>query len=171
MAQSRLKLYCIADEYINYLRKYDEKVPFNKSQTRPFIGVVYTLNGSNYFAPLSSPKPKHLKMSNHAIDIWKIDSGKLGIVNINNMLPSPYEALTEVIPTIKDRKYKKLLENQISSINADRDILLKKIERFQNKYRHNQLDLCVKERCCNFDLLEEKCKEYIKLKLEEDGNI
>lgn len=110
-------------------------------------------------------------MSNHAIDIWKIDNGKLGIVNINNMRPSPFTVLAEVIPTIKDEKYKRLLENQISSINADRDILLKKIDRFQNKYRQNQLDLCVKERCCNFDLLEEKCKEYIELKLEEDINI
>lgn len=168
--QNRLKLYFISDDYINYLRKYDEKVPFNKSRTRPFIGVVYSFNGNNYFAPLSSPKPKYMKMSHKAIDVWKIDDGKLGVVNINNMLPSPIEVLTEVIPTIKDEKYKTLLENQISAINADRDLLFKKIERFQNKYRRNQLHHTVKERCCNFQLLEEKCNDYIHmLDINEEG--
>lgn len=164
MSTNRLKLYYISDEYINFLRKYDQKVPYNKSQTRPFIGVVYTFNNINYFAPLASPKIKHLKMSNRVIDIWKIDGGKLGIINFNNMLPSPIEVLSEVLPTIKDKKYKILLENQISSINADRDVLIKKIKRFQDKYRKNQLDINVKNRCCNFDLLEEKCNQYTKLK-------
>lgn len=160
--QNRLKLYFISEKYISYLRKYDEKVPFNKSQTRPFIGVVYSYNDNNYFAPLSSPKPKHLKMSNKAIDVWKINHGKLGIININNMLPCPIEVLTEVIPTIKDEKYKMLLENQISSINADRESLFKKINRFQKKYRLDLLNTNVKERCCDFQLLEEKCKEYVE---------
>lgn len=164
MSTNRLKLYYISDEYINFLRKYDQKVPYNKSQTRPFIGVVYTFNNINYFAPLASPKIKHLKMSNRVIDIWKIDGGKLGIINFNNMLPSPIEVLSEVLPTIKDKKYKILLENQISSINADRDVLIKKIKRFQDKYRKNQLDINVKNRCCNLDLLEEKCNQYTKLK-------
>lgn len=104
MGANRLKLYYISDEYINFLRKYDQKVPYNKSQTRPFIGVVYTFNNINYFAPLASPKIKHLKMSNRVIDIWKIDGGKLGIINFNNMLPSPIEVLSEVLPTIKDKK-------------------------------------------------------------------
>ena len=163
MSYNRLKLYYIEEEYINYLREYDKKVPYNKDKTRPYVGVVYTYRGSNYFAPLTSPKPKHLKMSNRAIDIWKIDNGKLGILNFNNMLPSPIEVLTEVIPTIKNEKYKILLNNQISSINADRDILLKKIERFHEKYRKNQLSNNVVERCCDFELLEKKCNEYISV--------
>lgn len=37
-----------------------------------------------YFAPLSSPKPKHLKLKSK-LDFLKIDNGKLGA--INNMLP------------------------------------------------------------------------------------
>ncbi len=158
---NRLKLYYITDAYIHYLRQFDKKVPYNKNSSRPYVGVVYTYNGYNYFAPLTSPKPKHLKMSNHSIDIWKIDDGKLGIINFNNMLPSPIEVLTEVIPTVKDKVYKKLLENQISSINADRDVLLKKLERFHKKYIQNQLPSNVMDRCCQFRLLEEKCTEYI----------
>lgn len=94
-----LKIYYLDENYINYLRKFDTKVAYNKNQTRPYIGIVYTFNGFNYFAPLSSPKPKHLKMSEKTMDIFKIDNGNLGIVNINNMIPTPIECITEVLPT------------------------------------------------------------------------
>lgn len=163
MKYSRLKLYYVKNEYIDYLRKYDEIVPYNKNATRPYIGIVYTYNEHNYFAPLTSPKLKHMKMNNHAIDIWKIDSGKLGIVNFNNMIPCPNEVLEEVLPTIKDKKYKNLLENQLSSLNKNREMLIRKIERFHKKYRNNQLENIVKNRCCNFPLLEEKSKEYTNI--------
>ena len=161
MKIKKLKLYYISEDYIKYLRKYDNKVPSNKNTTRPYIGIVYQYNGFNYFAPLSSPKEKHLKMNKKAIDIWKIDDGKLGIINFNNMLPCQKNLLTEVLPTITDVKYRKLLENQIEFINKDRNIMLKKIITFHNKYNENLLTENVKNRCCNFRLLELKCQEYI----------
>jgi len=161
MKIKKLKLYYISEDYIKYLRKYDNKVPSNKNNTRPYIGIVYQYNGFNYFAPLSSPKEKHLKMNKKAIDIWKIDDGKLGIINFNNMLPCQNDLLTEVLPTINNVKYRKLLENQIELINKDRNIMLKKIITFHNKYNKNLLTENVKNRCCNFRLLELKCQEYI----------
>lgn len=39
-----------------------------------------------YYAPLSSPKLKHMNIKNN-IDIIKIDGGRLGVVNFNNMIP------------------------------------------------------------------------------------
>ena len=155
-----LKIYYLDEKYINYLRKYDTKVAYNKNSTRPYIGVVYTFNELNYFAPLSSPKPKHLKMSEKAIDIFKIDKGKLGIVNINNMIPTPIECITEVLPTIKDIQYKNLIENQTIFINNHKAQLLKKVKSFRVQADGNHLPDNVKKRCCNFQLLEEKCKEY-----------
>lgn len=50
------------------------------------------------------------------------------------MIPCPIEELTELLPTVKEEKYKKLLENQISSINKDRELILKKITRFHQQY-------------------------------------
>ena len=132
--QRRLKLYYISNDYIDYLRKFDNKVRFNKNHSRPYVGIVYTYNNNNYFAPLSSPKPKYQKMKKTAIDIWLIDEGKLGVINFNNMIPCPIEELTELLPTVKEEKYKKLLENQISSINKDRELILKKITRFHQQY-------------------------------------
>ncbi len=60
-------------EYCNYLRKFDDKVPYNynEKELRPFVGVLFEVNNCKYFAPLSSPKPKHLKLK------LKIDNGTL----------------------------------------------------------------------------------------------
>ena len=102
-----LKIYYIDNNYINYLRKFDDRVAYNKTKTRPYVGVVYTFNNQTYFAPLSSPKPKHLTMNKDAIDIFKIKDGELGIVNINNMIPTPISCLTEVLPLVKDMQYKR----------------------------------------------------------------
>lgn len=48
-----------------------------------FSKIIYTCK---YFAPLSSPKPKHKRMKN-MIDFFKIKDGELGAVNFNNMIP------------------------------------------------------------------------------------
>jgi protein AbiQ len=53
MKIKKLKLYYISEDYIKYLRKYDNKLPSNKNTKRPYIGIVYQYNGFNYFAPLS----------------------------------------------------------------------------------------------------------------------
>lgn len=50
------------------------------------MGVLFEINSCKYFAPLSSPKAKHMLMKNQ-IDFYKIDRGKLGAINLNNMIP------------------------------------------------------------------------------------
>ncbi len=159
-----LKIYYINEGYINYLRQFDKNVAYNKKATRPYIGIVYTYNNYNYFAPLSSPKPKHTGINPKAIDIYKIKNGELGVVNINNMIPTPIEELTEVLPTIKDEKYKKMLEEQLTFLNNHKAELFKKINHFQNMYRKGHLSENIKNRCCDFTFLEEKFKEYVKVK-------
>ena len=156
------KLYVINNEYIDYLRNFDKTVLYNKNKKRPYIGVVYTYNNINYFAPLSSPKPKHLKMKIDQIDIFKIDNGKLGIININNMIPTPMECLTEVFYIIDDEKYKNLLQKQITFINLPINSikLINKVRHFQSEYKRNKLPEHILKRSCNFKLLEQKCKEW-----------
>ena len=158
----KFKLYYVSNEYINYLIKFDKMVPYNKNGTRPYIGIVYTYNDMNYFAPLSSPKEKHISMSPKRPDIFKMDDGKLGVININNMVPTPKECLIEVLPTITNIKYKKLLENQLDFINKPINAieLVKKVNYFQKRYKENNLPENILKRTCNFTLLEEKCKEW-----------
>jgi len=122
--------------------------------------VVYTFNGKNYFAPLHSPKEKHKKISHKALDIFKIKDGELGVVNINNMIPTPMEVLTEAIPTIKDIKYKKLLEQQLTYLNNNKKELYNKIQIFYKLYLIQKLPERVLDRTCDFNLLEDKLAEY-----------
>ncbi len=53
-------------KYCDYLRQFDNKVPYNarSKELRPFIGILFLINECEYFAPLSSPKAKHLDMKN-----------------------------------------------------------------------------------------------------------
>ena len=157
-----LKIYYIDDKYIKYLRKFDNKVAFNKSKARPYVGVVYTYNNQTYFAPLSSPKPKHLTMNKDALDIFKIQDGELGIVNINNMIPTPISCLTEVLPLVKDKQYKKLIIEQTTYLNKHKSKLLSKVKQFRLRYDKGHLSSRLRKRCCDFNLLEEKCRQYEK---------
>lgn len=75
-------------KYCDYLRKFDSRVSYNVGikELRPFIGILFEVNSCEYFAPLSSPKVKHMNMKNN-LDIVKIDGGRYGVVNFNNMIP------------------------------------------------------------------------------------
>ena len=156
------KLYYIMDEYIDYLRKFDTKVAYNKNKSRLYVGVVYSHKGIDYFVPLHSPKEKHKQINDKAVDIYKIKGGELGVVNINNMIPAPMSVLSEVLPIIDDRKYKTLLENQLSFLNNNKRAVYEKISWFIFLYQKGRLNERILNRCCDFDLLEEKCLEYNK---------
>ena len=101
-------------------------------------------------------------MNKNAPDIFKINDGKLGIVNINNMIPSPKSCLTEVLPLVKDKQYRKLIIEQTTYLNNHKKRLMNKIKWFMLQYNKNILPKRIMDRCCDFNLLEEKCKEYEK---------
>ena len=158
----------VNSKYCNYLRKYDYRVSFNgnKKKLRPFVGILFEIGKLKYFAPLSSPKLKHLNMKN-SIDFYKIDGGKLGAINLNNMIPIPETEYSRVNIHTKnltkaEEKYKELLKDQLRWINRKGQILRKKAITLYNKRITNKLPKEICDRCCDFLLLEEKCKEYIK---------
>ncbi len=112
-------------KYCDYLRKYDYRVSYNADEKilRPFVGVLFEIENMKYFAPLSSPKQKHLTMRNN-IDFHKLQEGKLGAINFNNMIPVP-DGEYSVIDThsesltYQEEKYKILLQNQLRWLNRD----------------------------------------------------
>ncbi|KUO52307.1 MAG: hypothetical protein APF76_04540 [Desulfitibacter sp. BRH_c19] len=155
----KLRIYRIEDDYIEFLRRYDNiNVKYNKNSKRPYVGVVLVVNGIKYFAPLASPRPKHNKMKN-SLDFIKIDKGKYGVINLNNMLPIVESALIEYnIMKEQDIAYRNLLLNQLSFINKNADIIMKKAARLYEKVTSGETHL--NKRCVKFKLLEEKCLEY-----------
>lgn len=169
-----LKLVMINSDYCEYLRKFDERVPYNFSEKkkRPFIGVLFEVNNCKYFAPLSSPKPKHLKIKNN-IDFLKLDHGKLGAINFNNMLPVMASEVVLIDLNHRDssgldEQYQKLLQKQIYWLNRNKKRLYQKFERLYHNYITGKLNKRVKIRCCDFKLLEEKCKMYHQIKKENE---
>ncbi len=158
-----LKLYKIKDEYIEYLLEYDKNVRHNKKESRPYIGIVLEINNRTYYAPLSSPKEKHRKIKKNQKDVYKIDDGELGIINLNNMIPVSNDDLIEMnIETEKDEKYKNILTRQYNIIRKDKDEILKKANKLYKILRKIDKDTSLYKRCCNFIMLEEKVKEYLK---------
>lgn len=77
----------IDTNYCDYLRRFDSKVPYNygEKEVRLFVGILFKIDKCMYFAPLSSPKPKHQRIKSN-LDFFKLDSGKLGAINFNKML-------------------------------------------------------------------------------------
>ena len=155
----------IKEEYIKYLRCKEEKVLDNKEEKRPYVGIVHSINGLNYYIPLSSPKPKHQKMKN-AKDFHKIKSGEYGVINFNKMLPVKEECIIEFdFKNEKDKNYRLLLQNQYKEIISLEGVIKKKAENIYKIFHAKsseltQADLAVKNRCCDFDLLEKMCDEY-----------
>ena len=161
-----LLLVRIDSKYCDYLRKFDNRVPFNyrEKKLRPFVGVLFEVNNCKYFAPLSSPKPKHLKLK-AKLDFLKIDGGKLGAINFNNMLPVSENNIVEIdlnkqCKTKSEEKYFSLLREQIYWLNRNDTKLFKRSKKLYDKYIDGTLDKNTFLRCCDFKLLEEKCNEY-----------
>lgn len=167
--KQELRIVRLDSNYCDYLRQFDSKVPYNfdEKELRPFVGVLFEVNDYKYFAPLSSPKPKHLKMKNN-LDFLRLDNGKLGAINFNNMLPVMEENiiiidLDKKMETKTEQKYQKLLKQQIYWLNRNDEKLYSRAEELYDKYTNNTLNNKLKLRCCNFKLLEEKCLEYNKM--------
>lgn len=112
----------------------------------------------NYFAPLSSYKPKHDKMKN-SLDFIKI--GNYAVVNINNMFPVPKGEYTYVnIKAVENEQYKKLLMTEYRIIKKLQDKISKNaLELYKHKIKNGNSTNLAKRRN-DFCLLEEKCRQY-----------
>ncbi|MCM1047302.1 MAG: type III toxin-antitoxin system ToxN/AbiQ family toxin [Clostridiales bacterium] len=159
-----MKFYEVDSRYVDYLLPFVPHLFRNKQQgqqnERKYIGVVLKIDSMEYFAPLSSYKPKHEKMK-EGLDFVKV--GNYAVININNMFPVPEGCYSYVdFNRERDWKYKKLLM-------AEYRIIL----RIQDKIRKNAAELykqkilyenktALTKRCNDFLLLEEKCKKYIQ---------
>ncbi|MGL5356516.1 MAG: type III toxin-antitoxin system ToxN/AbiQ family toxin [Cetobacterium sp.] len=157
-----MKIIYIKEKYIDYLRSFDSKVPHNKNESRPYIGILFQINSFLYFAPLTSPKEKHKKMV-EKIDFIKLKNGELGAINLNNMLPVvENQILYFDINSLKDKKikeYNKFLD-QIRELNSKRDKIIKNANSLYKKVTVDEIK-GYKEKCCDFKLLEKVAQKYM----------
>ena len=159
--------YRVGQEYCDYLRRTDHNVPhtMESKANRPFVGIVFKIGAFNYYAPLTSPKKKHMKMKNQ-LDFMKINEGRWGAVNFNNMIPVPEDCLEKVDfkindnDTYEERAYKNLLANQLSWCNAHKGAILKNAGKLYELVTEGRAWSGLKERCCDFRADEKRCLEY-----------
>lgn len=169
----KFSFYTVDTAYCDFLRKSDPCVPYtmDKKSIRPFVGIVFSVNEFQYYAPLTSPKPKHLYMKNQ-MDFLKIKDGEWGAINFNNMIPVLPECLAKVeIRSLEtdekpDIDYKNLLSNQLSWCNSHKDTILRQAEKLYHTITHGKPWGNLAERCCNFTLDEQKCLLYGKPVIE-----
>ena len=176
--------YALNKKYVNYLKEFDTLVPDIEytGRLKCFLGIIIKSKiGYDYFAPLTSYKPK-FKTMNNDIDFFKligVNKKIYGAIDINNMIPVPKTEYTEItlenlsefreFSTNREKKqYWKLLQSELSCIN-EKVICnnAEKLYRMVIQYPNSPLA----QRCCNYVLLEEKCKEYIKNQEERIENI
>ena len=160
-----LKLYRINELYARYIYYQDEKVlkSFDIKSKRPFIGIILKINEISYFAPLSSPKKKHEEMKN-TIDFIKINNGRDGVINLNNMIPIPEDQYYEINvkeEIRKDKKYGIILKYQIKWCNNNKMQIINNARKLYNLIINEKANLSLKKRCCNFKILEKKLNQYI----------
>ena len=151
-----MRIYIVKEDYINYLKKFDDNIRDNKNESRPYIGILLEVNGMNYIAPLASPKEKHKSMKNN-IDFFKLENGDLG--DLNNMIPVHKENIVEYnFEERHNRKYSILLTKQIRFINKNEDVIKNKANKLYNKVISGRSFIA--KRCVNFELIEKKALEY-----------
>ena len=167
----RLSFYLADTAYIEYLRTFDHKVPINDkrdgSRIRTLIGIVLQLNDLKFYAPMSSPKPKHLTMKDLQ-DLVKIDGGALGVINLNNMVPINDSNVFKIdisnypIHNQSDVKYVELLKDQLTwcNISVNKEKIVEKALKLYGVILSGKARPELVNRCCEFSLLVEKCKEY-----------
>ena len=169
-----LKLYEVDNNYIDYLKKYDEKVLNYSGEkykvNRKYLGILLKINGFVYIAPFSSPKNKDYdldkkikKSTKIIIRIKKIQKDKerlLGTIKLNCMIPiyntkviKKYDVKAE-----KDKKYKNLIQEQLVFIRKEEKMIIKRAE---NLYKQKLKNPSYLKDTVNFILLEEKSKNYI----------
>lgn len=158
--KKRLRIYEIKNEYIKYLSNYQEHLFLhtNEKGKRKYIGIVFQINGINFFAPLSSYKTKHVKMK-ESVDFIKIKD--YAVINLNNMIPVPNSQIVEIdINKEKDLSYRYLLQAESREINRQKNRIRKNAEIVYSHKIHNGDSTALAKRTNDFELLEKLCREY-----------
>lgn len=150
-----LKFYEVDNNYIDYLKKFDNQIPdFNYNRFNKFVcGIVLNIGVFNYFAPVSSFKGQ--QRTNFLI----LDKGRpISSIRFSFMFPATNEVIKLKDFSTVPQTYKDLLNAEVKYCNDNTNKILKKAEevyRIGINRKHPIAHLC-----CDFKLLELKCEEF-----------
>lgn len=173
-----MKFYVVDDDYIEHLIKVDGHVYKNKAG-RPYIGVLFEVNGSKFLAPLTSYKEKHDRIPDTSPLIFKMyelgsesdendegdDGGeakeinKLGMVQLNNMIPVPDSEMELFNVNSRDAKYRNLLDMQQQYLRKHQEEFQKKAKKLYSIVKGGHARGLI-SKCCDFTALEAAMLSY-----------
>lgn len=155
---SELKLYEISEEYISYISTVEKNVFSSKendrNHTRKYLGIVYSINGYNYYIPLSSPKNSDYRMENGVqkirgsiVPIIRItsqsSSGELelkGTLKLSNMIPVPAsELILYDMEHEPDLFYKSLIHKEMILIRKNKNKIIQNAKILYKQKRKTNL--------------------------------
>ena len=163
--------------YIDYLLTSEPHVYSNKfegrTNTRKYIGVVFTINNYNYFIPLSSPKDKDYEIIGEEKRIRKdtylifriksVSKGKAelkGTIQFSKMIPVPNRELIEYnVDAETDINYKNLVLTEIQYIRKNSEKIVKRAQLIYNKRYIS--DEQIYNKCLDFKHLEALHDEWL----------
>lgn len=156
-----LYFYDVDPEYVEYLRKFDNKVPnIVYDNNRKFVcGITLTVDNCNFFAPISS----NTKPQKTSLLIYDATGHVLSSIKFSFMFPVPNSVLTE-------KDFDKIRETDLNYAK-----LLEKELRFCRSFEHEITDKAksiycagcnpkhfLHKHCCDFKLLKLKHDEWIE---------
>lgn len=155
----KFRFYHVREGYIEFLHKIDNRVQINKGERRPYVGIVLSVAGYDYYVPLESPKPNHANIKAGG-PVLKLDEGKLGIMGFNNMIPIRKYCLIEFdIMAEKDERYRALLLNQLAYCERNKALIIARANKTYEKETSGKNPF-YRKICCDFKRLESVCDKY-----------
>lgn len=136
MKQHKFKFYYISQEYINYIRQFDDRIP---TKNRPYLGIVLKNKDYIYLAPLYSAREKHKSyyMNNTFFRIYDYYNNYIGLIRFSNMIPVPRTYIKQI-----NYDYSNKLYQEYFYISKHQTQIMKKAEYTYNNY-NNFDNLCV----------------------------
>lgn len=185
--KDKLEFININQDYLKYLHEQCSEVYYKPIgyDNKPYLGILINNDESQYVIPLSSAKEKHKSWKNIEADRFLIyekcekhsisnnaickemPDGTLehllSVIDLKKMIPIKDGLYTKVdlVLSEKDsketRNYKNLMNKEFSFCLK---ILNSIIQKASKLYEKQMATGKVIKFCCDFKLLEQKCKEY-----------
>ena len=141
-----LEFYYIKQEYIEYIRQFDEKIAI---KNRPYLGVVLKNKNYIYLAPMYSAREKHKNyyMNNTFFRIYDYYNNYIGLIRFSNMIQVPKKFIKKI-----NYNSSKILYNEYFYISKHQHQILRKA-----RYTYMNYDT-YKDICVDFKRIEDIIK-------------
>lgn len=182
-----MEWYLLDQDYLNYLREYDQFVPNVEGydgKFKPFFGKLFSTANLDYYAPISSGKNKHILLRetsffykvylHNETDAEKSVKKPVAVIDLKHIVPVPSKYAKLLLPddimkndsygSLSEKsKYLVLLRQELAWVKRNEEAITKNAVKLREKCLLIESYHTFKK-CLNLKLLEEKAVEYKKEK-------